>query len=170
MWPRHVISLVITFNNIPLSPLIALTYRLVSDGSSFWYTKPYSSIIGNRLFTLHYWEAHQPLSHFLRSPPAAILFFLKAFPPSSTAVLIFTHQHPICWDTTFLDSILLEFWSPLIALQLQADDAFINPFPARLVVYGVARKCPWSTQSSKPMEPSCGWWEYNLLDTTSMAP
>ena len=48
-WPRYVISLVIIPNEIPLSPLIALTYCLVPDGSPFWYTKPHLSIVGNRL-------------------------------------------------------------------------------------------------------------------------
>ena len=48
-WPYHVISLVITSNDISLSPSIAFTYRLVPDGSLFWYTKPYSSIVGNQL-------------------------------------------------------------------------------------------------------------------------
>ena len=47
-WPRHVILLVITSNNISLSPPIALTHCLIPDGSPFWYTKPHSSIVGNR--------------------------------------------------------------------------------------------------------------------------
>ena len=41
----HVISLVITSNDIPLSPSIALTYHLVPDGSPFRYTKPHPSIV-----------------------------------------------------------------------------------------------------------------------------
>ena len=65
-WPCHVISLVIIPNNIALSPPIALTYYLVLDGSPFWYTKPHSSIVGNRLSYIA----------LLRSLPAAI-------PPSS---------------------------------------------------------------------------------------
>ena len=64
---RHVISLVIIPNNITLSPPIALTYCLVSDGSPFQYTKPHSSIVGN-------WLSYIAL---LRSPPAAILFVGK---------------------------------------------------------------------------------------------
>ena len=74
---RHVISLVITSNDIPLSSPIALTYHLVPDGSLFRYTKPHSSIVGNRLFTSHCWEVHQLLSHLLRSSPAAIPFVGK---------------------------------------------------------------------------------------------
>ena len=46
-WLCHVILLIITSNIIPLSPPIAFTYHLVSDGSLFWYTKLYLSIIGN---------------------------------------------------------------------------------------------------------------------------
>ena len=61
-WPHHVISLVIPSNNIPLSLPIALTHHLIPDGSYFWYTKPYSSIIGNRLF----------YTELLKSAPAVI--------------------------------------------------------------------------------------------------
>ena len=46
-------DLVSHYNDISLSPPFALTYHLVSDGSIFQYTKPYSSIVGNRLPTLH---------------------------------------------------------------------------------------------------------------------
>ena len=66
-WPRHVILLVIASNKIPLSLPIALTYCLVPDGSSFWYTKSHSSIVGNRLFYIS----------LLKSPPAAIPFVGK---------------------------------------------------------------------------------------------
>ena len=48
-WPRHVISLVISSNNIPLSPLISFAYHLLSDDSPFQFTKPYLSTIGNWL-------------------------------------------------------------------------------------------------------------------------
>ena len=47
MWPRHMISFVILFNNIQLSPLIVLTYHFVPNGLLFQYTKPHLSIIGN---------------------------------------------------------------------------------------------------------------------------
>ena len=47
MWPRYVILLVISFNNILLNPPSVLTYHLVSDVSLFQYTKPHPSIIGN---------------------------------------------------------------------------------------------------------------------------
>ena len=127
-WFHHVISLVIPSNDIPLNLPIALTYCLIPDGSLFWYTKPHLSIIGNRLPILHCWEVHKPLSHLLRSPLAAILFVGKRSLHYPTAVLISTHQYPIDWDATFFDSISLGFGSPLIALQLWADDAFINLF------------------------------------------
>ena len=48
------------------------------------------------------------------------------------AVLISTHQHSICWDATFLNLIPLRFGSLFIALQLQADDVIINPFPSQV--------------------------------------
>ena len=44
----HMISLVITSNNILLSPPIALAYHLVPDGLPFQYTKPHSFIIEKR--------------------------------------------------------------------------------------------------------------------------
>ena len=118
---------------------------------------------------IYCWELASYIA-LLRSPVAAILFVGKHSLRHPTAVLTSTHQHPICWDATFLDSILLGFRLPLIALQLRADDAFINPFPARSVAYDMAKKCPQSTRSSRPMKPPCGWWEYSSLDVTSTAP
>ena len=91
-WPRHMIPLVILTNNILLSSLIALTYHFVPDSSSFWYTKLYSSIIGN-------WHSYITL---LRNVSAAILFIGKCSFCHLTIILIFTHSHPICWDLTFL--------------------------------------------------------------------
>ena len=44
----HVILLIIISNDILLNPPIALTYHLVLDGSSFWYTKSHSYIVRNR--------------------------------------------------------------------------------------------------------------------------
>ena len=82
-WPHHVISLVILTNNILLSLPIALTYHFVPDSSSFWYTKPHLSIVGN-------WLAYITL---LRSAPATILFVLKCFLRHLTTVSIPTHQH-----------------------------------------------------------------------------
>ena len=60
----HYVMLIITFNNILLSPPIALIYHLVPDGSFFWYTKPYLFIIGKYLSYIL----------LLRSIPAIILF------------------------------------------------------------------------------------------------
>ena len=62
MWPCYVISLVIISNDILVSPPIALAYCLVPNGSFFWYTKSYLSIVGN-------WLSYIAL---LGSPPAAI--------------------------------------------------------------------------------------------------
>ena len=72
----HVISLVITSNDIPLSPTIALAYHFVSNGSPFWYTKPHPSIVEKR--TSRYpicWEALHPSSYLLgfTSPPPFLL-------------------------------------------------------------------------------------------------
>ena len=110
-WPCHVISLVIISNNIPLSLPIALTYRLVLDGSPFWYTKLHSSIVGN-------WLSYIAL---LRSPPAAIPFVEKRSLRHLTAVSIPIYQHSICWDVTLLDRILLGSRSPLKALQFASQ-------------------------------------------------
>ena len=105
-WLFHVISLVIPFNDISLSLPTALTYCL--DGSPFWYIKPHSSIIGNWLPTSYCWKAL----------PAAIPFVGKHF-----------HRHPTIFPFVGKQPSLIWFrWgtkSPLIALQLQADDLVI---------------------------------------------
>ena len=108
-WPRHMISLVIPPNDIPISPAIALTYCL--NGSPFWYTKPHSSIIQN-------WPSYIA---FLRSPQAAILFVGKRSLRHPTAVSISTHQYLVCWDSIFLHLNLLGFGSPHKILQLMKD-------------------------------------------------
>ena len=61
-----------------------------------------------------------------------MLFIEKRSLRYPTTVVISTHQHPICWDATFHDSIPLGFGSLLIALQMQADDAFIDLFPSKV--------------------------------------
>ena len=94
-WPRHVISLVIILNDIPLSLPIALTYHFVLDGSPFWYTKPHSSIVGN-------WFSYIAL---LRSPPAAIPFVEKRTSRYLSVILLqfrfLLTNIPFCWDLTF---------------------------------------------------------------------
>ena len=77
-WPCHVISLVIIPNEIPLSPPIALTYHLVSNGSPFWYTKPHSSIVGNQLSYIA----------LLKSPPATIPFVGKRTSRYTSVILL----------------------------------------------------------------------------------
>ena len=104
--PHHVISLVIPPNNILLNPPIALTYCL--DSSPYQYTKPHSSIIGNQPSYIA----------LLRSLQAAILFVGKCFFRHLTAISISTHQYPICWDSNFFHSDLLEFRSSHKVLQL----------------------------------------------------
>ena len=63
-WPRHVISLIIISSDISLSLPIGLTYCFIPNGLFFWYTKFYSSIVGNRLSYIA----------LLRSPLATISF------------------------------------------------------------------------------------------------
>ena len=82
-WPCHVILLIITSNDIPPSPPIALTYYLVSDDSPFWYTKPHSSIVGNRFPILHYWKSPPAAILFIEKPTSCYLICLEALPPSS---------------------------------------------------------------------------------------
>ena len=38
----------------------------------------------------------------------------------------------MCLDAIFFDPILLGFGPPLIALQMRADDAFIDPFSSQV--------------------------------------
>ena len=74
------ISLVITSNNIPLNPPIALAYHLIPDGSPFWYIKSPLSIVEKR--TSRYpicWKALYPSSYLLRftSPPPSLSLLLS---------------------------------------------------------------------------------------------
>ena len=130
MWPHYMILLIVTSNDIPLSPSIALAYYLVPDGSFFGTLNLIHLLLEigilyciiEKLISRYLicWKAYQQLSYFVG----------KRFFHHPTAVLISTHQHPICWDATFFDSIPLRFGSPLIALQLRLDDTFIDPFPS----------------------------------------
>ena len=136
-WPRHVISLIIIFNNISLSPPIALTYCLIPDGSLFWYTKPHLSIVGNRPSYIA----------LLRSPPAAIPFIGKRS-------LRHLYRHPTIFPFIRKWPFLMWFYwrsrSLFIALQLQAND---------LVIIQInLSKVSSFTQSLKPLEPLYGWW------------
>ena len=113
---RHVISLVITSNDIPLSPPIALTYRPIPDGSP------------SRLTFL----VHQTSFIYCWKSASYIAFVGKHSLCYPTVISISTHQHLICWNAIFFDPILLGFRPPLIALQLRADDAFIDPFSSQV--------------------------------------
>ena len=89
----------------------------------------------------------------------SFITLLKRSQPSS---LLSSYHLPICWETTFLDSIPLGTGSSLIALQLRANDWVILQInPSQVSSF---------TQSLKPLEPPCGWWEYDLLDATNTAP
>ena len=81
VWPRHMILLVITSNNIPLNLPIVFIYHFVLNGSSFQYTNPHLSIVGN-------WLSYIVL---LQNALAAILFIRKCSFRYPTAVSIPTH-------------------------------------------------------------------------------
>ena len=89
----------------------------------------------------------------------SFITLLKRSQPSS---LLSSYHLSICWETTFLDSILLGTGSSLIALQLQANDWVILQInPSQISSF---------TRNLRPLEPPCGWWEYDLLDAMSTAP
>ena len=144
-WPRYVILLVIISNDIPRSLPIALTCCLIPDGSLFQYTKPHLSIVRNRLSYIA----------LLRSLPAAIPFVGKR-----------SYRHSIIFS--FVRKWLSLIWfrwrsrSLFISLQLQADNLVIIQInPSQVSSF---------TQSFRPLEPPCGWWEHGSLDATSTAP
>ena len=89
----------------------------------------------------------------------SFITLLKCSQPSS---LLSSYYLFICWETTFLDSIPLGTGSSLIALRLRADDWVILQINPSLVSS--------FTRSLRPLEPPCGWWEYNSLDATNTAP
>ena len=59
--PCYLISLVITSNNIPLSPPIALNYHLVFNGSPLWRISPSFPLSSYCSF-----DIYSPTSHLLR--------------------------------------------------------------------------------------------------------
>ena len=77
---------------------------------------------------IYYWESASYIA-FVEKPTSCYPICWDAHP---IAVSISTHQYPICWDATFFNLILLRFGPPLIALQLRADDTFINPFSSQV--------------------------------------
>ena len=90
------------------------------------------------------------------------LFFIKSLKHSQLSSLLSSYYFPICWEMTFLDLIPLGTRSSLIALQLRANDWVILQINPSLVSS--------FTRSLRPLEPPCGWWEYDSLDATSTAP
>ena len=90
------------------------------------------------------------------------LSFITLLKRSQPSFLLSFYHLPICWETTFLDLIPLGTGSSLIALRLRADDWVILQINPSLVSS--------FTQSLRPLEPPCGWWEYDSLDATSTAP
>ena len=98
------------------------------------------------------------LIHLFVKNRLSFITLLKCSQPSS---LLSSYYLFICWETTFLDSILLGTGSFFIALQLRANDWVIlqiNPSQVSSFI-----------QSLRPLKPPCGWEEYNLLDVISMA-
>ena len=90
------------------------------------------------------------------------LSFITSLKRSQPSSLLSSYHLLICWETTFLDSILLGIESSLIALQLRANDWVILQInPSQVSSF---------TQNLRPLELPCEWWEYDSLDATSTAP
>ena len=86
------------------------------------------------------------LIHLFVENQLSFIILLKRSQPSS---LLSSYYLPICWETTFFDSILLRIGSSLIALRLQANNWVILQInPSQVSSF---------TQSLKPLEPPCGW-------------
>ena len=74
---RQVISLVITSNDIPLCLPIALTYRLVPDGSLSRLT-----FLVHQISFIYYWELASYIA-FVEKPTSRYLICWEALPPLS---------------------------------------------------------------------------------------
>ena len=75
--------------------------------------------------------------------------FITLLKRSQLSSLLSSYYLPICWETTFFDSIPLETGSSLIALRLQANDWVILQInPSQVSSF---------TRSLRPLEPPCGW-------------
>ena len=86
------------------------------------------------------------LIHLFVGNQLSFITLLKRSQPSS---LLSSYHLPICWETTFLDSIPLGTGSSLIALRLRANDWVILQInPSQVSSF---------TQRLKPLEPPCGW-------------
>ena len=86
------------------------------------------------------------LIHLFVGNRLSFITLLKRSQPSS---LLSSYHLPICWETTFLDSIPLGTGSSLIALQLQANDWVILQInPSQISSF---------TRNLRPLEPPCGW-------------
>ena len=97
-WPRHVISLVISTNDIPLNLSIVLTYHFLPDGFFFDILNSIYLLLGIGFLILHYWEAYQPLSYLLGSAFSVILLQFQFLITN----ILFVGTQPffirICWD------------------------------------------------------------------------
>ena len=77
------------------------------------------------------------------------LSFITLLKRSQPSFLLSSYHLLICWETTFLNSILLGTGSFFIALQLQANDWVILQInPSQVSSF---------TRSLRPLEPPCGW-------------
>ena len=97
-WPHHIISLIITSNNILLSSSIAIIYYLILDGLLFQYTKPYLSIVEK--CTSRYlicWESLPLISY---------CGFDIYSPTSHLLCNIVTFRIEFTWQVTWQDLIL----------------------------------------------------------------
>ena len=102
-WPCHVILLIIISNNISLSLPIVLTYHFFPDGSSFWYTKPHLSIIGNWLSFIALLKRTNLLSHYGKAHQVVIFTIIF------TVILLFSHllENNLPWFDSIEDLNLL---------------------------------------------------------------
>ena len=95
--------------------------------------------------TAHPFDAPNLIHLFVRNR----LSFITSLKRSQPSSLLSSYHLPICWETTFLDSIPLGTGSSFIALQLRANDWVILQInPSQVSSF---------TQSLKPLKPPCGW-------------
>ena len=148
MWARYVILLVITFNNISLSLLIAFIYHIFLPDYIPNMLNLTHQLFGIGFFLLHYWNARachliiEKCTNLSSYSPTSRLLGCKLFWSNSIEI----------WITS--DSFIN------YKLMMQS----LNYFPTILVACNVEEKCLQSTQSSKLMKSLYGWWNAQLIE------
>ena len=162
IWRCHMISLVIISNIISLSPPIAFIYHLVPNGSLFQYIKSHSSNIGNWLPTLHYWKAHQPLSHLFRNASSVILMQFRYRFTNIPFIRIWPYLIKFCWESM----------SPLKALWFASQ--WLGHLIAKPQLWTVAwlitKKCFWFIWSFRTLVLPYRWYEARLIRRNKYSP